>query len=156
MKTQEVYPGVSKSQMFLSPLRKRKTLVVNIFMSKTLSEKSTFPDLIDNLEGNTLSEALRTILKEQSDTSKFNHFFIKQDANPKCGSQVSRFKGHFHYQSLIQRGVFSQSDVHCRTQGDKDNGYLRKAGVEVKGATNEWGYRIPEVKPTQVLSLVES
>ena len=36
------------------------------------------------------------------------------------------------------------------------NGYLRKAGVEVKGATNELGYRIPEIKPAQVLSLVES
>ena len=35
------------------------------------------------------------------------------------------------------------------------NGYLRKAGVEVKGATNELGYRIPEIKPAQVLSLLE-
>lgn len=35
------------------------------------------------------------------------------------------------------------------------NGYLRKAGVEVKGATNELGYRIPEVKSAQILSLTE-
>lgn len=45
-------------------------------MSAILSEKSTFPDLIDNLEGNTLSEALRTILKDQSDTSKYNEVCI--------------------------------------------------------------------------------
>ncbi len=36
------------------------------------------------------------------------------------------------------------------------NGYLRKTGVEVKGVTNELGYKIPEAKPAQVLSLLES
>ncbi len=36
------------------------------------------------------------------------------------------------------------------------NGYLRKTGVEVKSATNELGYKIPEAKPAQVLSLLES
>ena len=60
--------------------------------------------------------------------------------------------------NLLSRGVSLARvmSIVGHSQIKTTNGYLRKAGVEVKGATNELGYRIPEVKPAQVLSLVES
>ena len=46
-------------------------------MSKViLSKNSPFPDLIDNLKDNTLSLALKSILKNQSDVSKYNEVCI--------------------------------------------------------------------------------
>ena len=46
-------------------------------MSKIISSKnSSFPDLIDNLKENTLSLALKSILKKQSDISKYDEVCI--------------------------------------------------------------------------------
>ena len=46
-------------------------------MSKNISSKNpSFPDLIDNIKENTLSSALKSILKKQSDISKYNEICI--------------------------------------------------------------------------------
>ena len=44
--------------------------------NNTSSKKSFFPDLIDNIKENTLSSTLKSILKKQSDTSKYDEVCI--------------------------------------------------------------------------------
>lgn len=60
--------------------------------------------------------------------------------------------------NLLARGVSLARvmSIVGHSQIKTTNGYLRKAGVEVKGATEELGYQLPTAQDATILSLVKS